>query len=125
MRIADAELPDAVGLIDRLVDDLRAPPDELFVQGGKVVDVDVDIEHVRWCNLTVRSSLAILEASKVDAAGVTRRVGIVLGKGVVELDIEAKRISVVAGGAGDVLHEKDGRMGQERHRGFVPRLLEG
>ena len=110
MRVADAELPDAVFLIDWAVDDLGAPPDELVVQGRKVVDIDVDVEHVGWCSLTVWSNLAVLEAGKVDAAGVPRRVGVVLGEGIVKLDVEAKRVSVVAGGAGDAFHEKDGRM---------------
>ena len=115
MRVADAELPEAVLLIDWAVDDLRTPPDELVVQGRKVVDIDVDVEHVGWYSLTVWSNLAVLEASKMDAAGVTGRVGVVLGEGVVKLDVEAKRVSVVAGGAGDAFHEKYSRMAQERH----------
>ena len=95
MRVAHPELVRAILLLDRPVHDLGATGDELLIQALDILDLDVDVEHVGWDGDAVRSRMDAVPVGEMDTAGVSLREPVVLGQGVVAVDLEAELVPVV------------------------------
>jgi len=88
----------------------RAALGELVVQRLDILEIDIDVEHVRWRGLGVRPATRILEAGEVDVDVVAGRIGVVPRVRFEVGDLEAELVTVVVGGKADVLDEEDGRV---------------
>src|SRR6266508_6539674 len=104
VRVAHADLSQAVALVDGPVHEIGTELAQLLVEGVDVVDVEIDVEHVRRHSFGVRAWARFLEAGEMNLATVARRLAVV--PRLPHLDVESELVSVVVERLAEVVDEQ-------------------